>query len=377
MFKIKDRISKYMFNIEGGTSEYFKTANLELEELSQKEYNLLDEDFLERLTKILANIENGNKFQTISEEVYHKIIEIVRRIQGIQNQSLVIKMAEIIAAHKSVLSARLVWDFLQRIKNKYKSLKAERVFSAKECEDLIKHKLIAKGLQFEVQSGSAQQLEEVLVNFLSEGGNQEMAFVLRACTLYPDNSRPDRHVMPLILRKIEGKIEILCTDSVGREEGGWIESLTTFLKEKGICGDSYNLNIRRQRDPDNCAIFVISDICQYVSLKNKNIDLFSFAKEERLLVEKSDLTIYDFKTLPPQMMKLTQSFSQIREYAQQNPTLAKRSVKQKSPENLENNIGRHSFFAGSVENPQLINSRSDIKWARYCAILIKNNLTAP
>lgn len=152
-----------------------------------------------------------------------------------------------------------------------------------------------------------------------------------------DSSGDDFHFSPVFLQKKGGKIRILITDSMGQDyyvfkdgktEGCLVfREIVHFLNENAyrfsFPFEIYTLKSLRQRDKGSCSLFSLLDIKNIFQRKDVR-DIFEFinvnGQSNPILKDFNPrLQVFEFIYLPPDMMRETQSLSQLSEYERKSP----------------------------------------------------------
>ncbi len=150
----------------------------------------------------------------------------------------------------------------------------------------------------------------------------------------------DPHLTPLFIVKNGTRVNIFISDSRGhnpacRSEKPYLcESLKTLIQ---YCEDHpqywdklsvYSYIGIRQRDYVSCPVFSIFDLKalleRYLCEAEDIFDFFKRISSPKSISSEvssiSELPIFEVDTLPPEMMKITQSYSQIRDYCSKSPS---------------------------------------------------------
>jgi len=150
----------------------------------------------------------------------------------------------------------------------------------------------------------------------------------------------DPHVVPIFVQKISGKIHLFIFDSLGHDVAtkrisASLEELinhfgTIDVKDKLAI---YSYEIKRQNSSNGCSTFAILDLKNLLERQiNGAGSIVEFydcqieAHRPRLMIRElkddCDLPVYETDILPPEMMKVTQSFTKIREYERKPPVMS-------------------------------------------------------
>jgi hypothetical protein len=213
----------------------------------------------------------------------------------------------------------------------------------------------------------------------------------------PDGSRAalifntganDMHLSPLLFEKRGGKIRIANLDSVGENEmyrALTAMKITMALKDmelEGLDIELYEVSFSRQRDSVNCPIFSIRDVVAF----SKQEDFFSIVECEDSEGLEGISACYKITSLPPSIMKVTQSLSQLEEYIERNDATDgiihrhRRKVGcdeaiEEIEETLQQNVERHCFY--SVDDrgdSKLRNMLIQNRFNKYLGILVRETL---
>ena len=98
-----------------------------------------------------------------------------------------------------------------------------------------------------------------------------------------------------------------------------------------------------------------------------------------------NLSFYSIKLLPPSMMKVTQSVSQVTEYSEKSDSKGEvihkhrkkgegRQVFEEIEETLEENVQRHCFYSVDDEESKLRNMLIQHRFNKYLGILVRDSL---
>lgn len=183
-------------------------------------------------------------------------------------------------------------------------------------------------------------LPDLLTRLIESGPNQ-----MRGWVVLNDCQDSDPHVVPVFAINHEGKTYIFVFDSLGhtisKDPGntrisaslGWL--LKHFENRSDMSGKLaiYSYRIKRQNSEVGCATFSLHDLknlCERHFRSAGNIVDFYASQapdhQPRLMNEElhigSSFPVWEIDTLPPEMMKVTQSFSEIKHYTNQPPVLS-------------------------------------------------------
>ncbi len=167
---------------------------------------------------------------------------------------------------------------------------------------------------------------------------------IQAWAVSNDLTPEDPHVIPVFALKKSGVVHLFFFDSVGHTIPGspqeWrlgspLLSVLDQLRDAPDAYDKlqiYSYGPPRQFAPAGCVTFSLLDLKNLVEMHLKwEGDLVRFYEEQpphlqplpvndRLKVP-SPFPVYEIGTLPPQMMKSTQSYTELRKYEERRPTL--------------------------------------------------------
>lgn len=184
------------------------------------------------------------------------------------------------------------------------------------------------------------------------------------------------HVTPIFLRKEAGKWEAVITDSTTDEDNVWDDKssckpLVDRLQNAEAAANG-KLPIRhihvnsfwRQADSFSCPIFAVRDLV-YFYRKGKEF--------LNALNDRSDHSqVHRFSHLPPEMMKTTQSISDITKYAENKTTsqLTMKRNKTQEDETLLENLERHKQKTSKGIRNTLITERAE----KYQKLVLKHRI---
>ena len=155
------------------------------------------------------------------------------------------------------------------------------------------------------------------------------------------NPPDDPHLSPIFILKTGSTVQILSSDSKGHEISSKARvydmcKALEIIKNKFCFKEKYfeNLEIfscklQRQKDIVSCPIFSILDLKNLVERHREDgdtiFDFFKSCTSTRLIMHEmmddSDLKLSEIGLLPPEMMKVTQSYSDLKTYASHSPEL--------------------------------------------------------
>ncbi|MBA2728354.1 MAG: hypothetical protein H0U49_09310 [Parachlamydiaceae bacterium] len=372
-----------MLTIDPQASNYYDKVALELknidDDIVDKPEVLLDQSYCDRLEQIFQVISQGNKLAPVPNSILKSLLDHIGLYSKISmDKDFVLKIMAIFNKFNYEISQTALVNFYYGIgKNclpiNHKGINVHE-FTEKDCEKILKKKLLANKTDYPVFSGDAKALEKTLMNFTKIPFLSQIAFILDASSLDEGNFFP--HVIPLIVRKNIriSRYEILCTDCLGysSEVKCLIERLSSYVNEQNFGIDFYSLSMQRSPRKTNSSIFAIDDVYNFVTLKNNDFDLFSFASENRVEIEYNSLkfSTFYFDVLPQKMMKLCES-TQIKGCLEGNLSRSSQIVNEKKNESLQQNIDRYSFF--TLQNDMLtkFNFHAELKKKRYLANILE------
>jgi hypothetical protein len=182
----------------------------------------------------------------------------------------------------------------------------------------------------------------------------------------------DPHVVPVFAIKAEGKTHLFIFDSLGhliaREPSltRISTALEQLIKHFGPMdiGDRlviYSYKMKRQNSANGCATFSILDLKNLLErhLRGAGNIIDFYASQEaphlphlitRFVAEGSSMPIYELDTLPPEMMKVTQSYRKIGEYEDRPPTLSGDQIP---------SFERYTYMGDTDARPQTLASFHD------------------
>jgi len=162
---------------------------------------------------------------------------------------------------------------------------------------------------------------------------------IRGWVVYNDQMVEDPHVVPVFAIRKEGTTHVFIFDSVGHtfspekadlKTSASLEALIAHFQDKPDQLAIYSYQIRRQNSDLGCSTFAILDLKnlleRHLSGPGDIVDFYASQKgnlKPKLgnptLALDSRLPIFEISTLPPEMMKVTQSFGRIRQYSKESP----------------------------------------------------------
>lgn len=197
-----------------------------------------------------------------------------------------------------------------------------------------------------LKTAGASQIPSLVVQ-LMEGEDDSM----RGWAVSNDQDSSDPHIVPVFAIRKEGKTHVFIFDSVGHvfSTNIWqqqisvsLENLIEYFQDQPDKLDQlaiYSYKFPRQTSDFDCAVFTLLDLKNLLEMHLKgdlNIIEFYQYQEKTLRPKRSmksseammQLPIFELSTLPPQMMKVTQSFKKIDSYERKLPiVLSSVSVK--------------------------------------------------
>lgn len=171
-------------------------------------------------------------------------------------------------------------------------------------------------------------LEELVAKieaFQREVGSAQRGFVVKRVE--------SEHVIPVFVSRIgEGRIKILVSDSSGYSRGNefYRELMDKLADKEGV--ELFIFNDKRQRDGFSCPAFTFLDLINIFSGYESGFDIFEFISEHGDLIaisrepmgDETFTNVFRFRFFPPDMMKVTQSLRQVKQYQIDSPTHFKR-----------------------------------------------------
>ena len=150
----------------------------------------------------------------------------------------------------------------------------------------------------------------------------------------------DPHLVPIFITKHGPSVNVLISDSMGHTismlERNWEMSeikaiITTFQHQAKYFENLkiYSYALKRQNDNVSCHIFCTLDLKnlyeRQLSTDETIFDFLTTYSHPRLItpeiVRDCGLLIYEVELLPPEMMKVTQSYTALKTYASHSPKL--------------------------------------------------------
>ncbi|MBS3903863.1 MAG: hypothetical protein KGZ39_00875 [Simkania sp.] len=156
--------------------------------------------------------------------------------------------------------------------------------------------------------------------------------------------KEDPHVIPMFVLSMQGKVHIFIYDSLGhtiskdpkeKKISRSLEHLIRHFQDKKWLHERlaiYSYNSKRQNGPLDCVTFTLLDLKnlleRHLEGPGNIIDFYASqepAHKPKLIItdleEDTGLPVYELDILPPEMMKVTQSLTKIRDYQQHSPVL--------------------------------------------------------
>ena len=169
----------------------------------------------------------------------------------------------------------------------------------------------------DIVSLSYTDLKAHLTSLLSHEDSFTYVVLERSTGLSADDI--DFHLTPLCIEKKNKHLTLIVTDSKGfSKDTRHIDLLQSILQEME-CDypiDVYLLNECRQSDWFSCSIFSFLDLRNMIEMEHTCFSLADFSKDNSTLLKKLNrtVTLYELNTLPPSMLKVTQSIRQLRDW---------------------------------------------------------------
>ncbi len=328
---IVQEIVKYALDQIAQTRRVIRSLSSPLALLSDIQFN----EALRGLMNELKHLSLLNKEQPISKD---KKQEMVKRIKAFiinANDSDLLLLMKLIAQNITAISLELFVEVLNKLKTRHPQLNEyiigwDPILTPKAINNLIS--IFENQFGFEKGILSTQSIEDVpiliteILNAYQDG--------IKACIAYnPDEKDP--HLVPVFIQKKENKTKVFICNSLGHDI-----HLPLFqpLVLKKIIEKSYkftdldNLQIFsykpvRQNDSVSCPIFALLDLKNIYEGLKEGRDIFEFLQSngnpKNIMPEiqdDSDLKIYEVDQLPPDMMKVTQSYTRLRSYSMKSST---------------------------------------------------------
>lgn len=347
----------------------------------------VDQSYVDRFTVILHDVEQANKCMPIPEKLNGNLRQLI--FFGRYNKESKKKLAELIlpiTQHRSSMSKLLTYDYFEALNPRSsKNYEAFRYstsayqFTEESAEIVLGIKLAKCGDNPRIYSGDKDVLKTAIQEIIKSGPTAFSVMVFR-----PDPA--SYHVVPVILRFENKKLEILITDSLQVDLGknddrSWknetLQHLDKIFSDTGIEGSLYLLNVQRLYNTDNCMEFTLSDIVQYFKLKQeKKRDLFEEAmRNSTYAFSLASLKVRIFDRLPAPMLRLTQSEKVIEKQLKDHPELERESASFNRHQTLRESFHAHpcvvTYFSKKMGKKvtQVVNNRADISSVKDITLL--------
>lgn len=367
------------------TKEVEKYVKIERKKREKGRFN--SEKYIEKVNAILSKIELANKNENTSGRLCGLCTPLLNLTVFSEDLSEKKELIKVVSQHKSELSNRLAISMVRELTmHKIPGLDDclnNGVLSLSGALDILNIKLKdIKEEKLKFAGGDINAFTDIAIKMSQGNAESETAMLVKF--EMPVFFSMFHTITPIFLRKQEGKpLEILIThcDGVGMH----IEIITNILQNLPIGVNVYTLTLARRGNCGDTAAFAVSDIIHYCKLKNQEIDLFEFAKQNAspMTIKKMDLGIaksqrlllkgmrlfrykskfYSFDTVPIKMMKLSASKKAVKQFLRKYHELKKEIVDAKTGETLKENIKRYSYGSPKV------NCHTVIKSGRFISLL--------
>jgi hypothetical protein len=164
--------------------------------------------------------------------------------------------------------------------------------------------------------------------------------------IYNDIDEIDLHYVPVFIIKDHRKVHVFIFDSKGHvalkdpQKREISVALSTLIDHFRHIDDPerlaiYSYQIKRQNSAVGCATFTVLDLKNLIERSYRSheslLNFYSIGTNRpRLITQElendASLIIYELSTLPPEMMKVTQSFRKLMEYKQHPPALPQNQI---------------------------------------------------
>lgn len=236
---------------------------------------------------------------------------------------------------------------------------AGRTLSVKGME-LIFQNLTEKGaLQMDALTATGILELKTLLEQLPDmpDGKYGVAF----CLLPP-------HFTPILFDKIDGHINVIMTDSLGKTSN--VQMLSQFIKTEMKDANLFVYTQQRQITHTNCRIFTIRDLVHM----SKNTDFTNFVKEN-VSGEANGIKFFD--KLPAEMLKVTQTRQFLTENDKESQILSKNPTKK--TETLAKALERHSVEVERVKDGKVVKNKFNLlienRFKKYEKIIIAKTIS--
>lgn len=181
---------------------------------------------------------------------------------------------------------------------------------------------------------------------------------------------------PIFLERKDGEWNAVVTDSTGLGEMPWTEDIAKVLNDT-LDVKPYVYTQPRQLDNSNCSIFSIRDMVQM----SKHPNIVGFAKDnisENVNIG-SKVSVKTIDTLPPQMMKITQTRSPFCTYTgnKEEKVFQARPEKNLPMESIQDVQQRYERNMQHPKSGKLIkaNGLAGMRFQRYARVIYARVLT--
>lgn len=264
----------------------------------------------EDLRKMLSSAHQDNRKRPLDKETIILLNDTIDVKLRKSSTSDLIYLLGLVAKYNFLESKRLAMRILATLKEKHSQfegyLKGKNlIFTPKAIDLILKyHEQLYQWPEGEISLCCVDdlmfKLEEIQKNSTP-----------RALILYSPNQD---HVIPAFIKLQENRLKIAIIDSEGyRRNSFWATKLREKLKQRDDLSIYYYKNLR-QRDGFSCATFSILDLRNILEGESSDRDLFEFIENHGEIKKIDSPSEYTFNILPPEMMKVTQSFKQLARY---------------------------------------------------------------
>ncbi len=283
----------------------------------------------------LRELSISNREFPITEHQKREIHQEVNNLmRGASDLDLLLLM-KIIAQNTTSISLEMFVIVLQQLKLQHPELNEyllgkDPILTVKSVDKLIE---IFEN-QFGFEKGIITTQSEQDIPELINENMQSLEDCVKGWIVYnPDPEDP--HLVSLFFQKKENQCSVFICNSVGHNIHFYAFQpliLKTIIEKAYKFPDFLNLKIysykcTRQNDGVSCPVFSLLDLKNIYEGSQKGRDIFEFLQSNGnpknimpKIQDDSDLQLYEVDKLPPDMMKATQSYNQLKFYRIASPT---------------------------------------------------------
>jgi hypothetical protein len=277
----------------------------------------------DQLEELLASAHTENQHHPLPQPLVDKIQSLVLPILAANRTRDILYLTSLLSSHNFFYTKDWFHQALDRLIASFPHLNPyfsgrDHILTPESTKILLSH--FEKTYGFEPNILSCEPLENLfslIENFLSS----EPSTAIKGWILY---KKDHDHLTPVFVKKEKNSLQILITNSQGLVQNGFVFDECKKLSFPQFHTFLYTCSSARQRDGSSCPVFSLLDLKNLLEAYHDGKDIFSFLSSQplkELLSQDPSMKVFSFSTLPPYMMKVTQSIKQLTSYYRASPDL--------------------------------------------------------